>query len=69
MTVAELIEKLREMPQEMEVYCSGDCYVWTPWPTIEDIAKNKGDSWDVNNVFQTCYPSPEYTDLKKAVIL
>lgn len=73
MTVAELIEQLREMPGEMpgemEVFCSADCVMWVPVPEIQDIAKNKDDSWDnYLGIFQTMYPD-EWLDTKKAVIL
>lgn len=69
MTVAELIEKLKEMPQEMEVYCSSDSATWIPIPFVTDIAKNKGDSWDHQNIFETIYPDPRWYDTKKVVLL
>lgn len=51
MTVAELIEKLKEMPQDLEVYQEDERRVPCGEPHVEFIRDRKGNKIQVVNIW------------------
>ena len=53
MTVAELIEKLKEMPQDLKVYQSDERRISCGDPHLETIEDHKGQKIQIVNIWYT----------------